>query len=103
ASIREKVVYGASHLLQWEMIKWMMAHGAEVYDLCGTPPSDRIHDPTHPFAGLARFKTSFNKHVTDYVGCYNLPVKPLRYKLWKTIVERAVLRLHRLRNHTEWY
>lgn len=103
ASVREKVVYGASHLLQWEMIKWMKAHGALRYDLCGTPPSDRIHDPEHPFAGLARFKTSFNKHVTDYVGCYNLPVKSFRYKLWRTIVERIVLRLHRMRAGTEWY
>lgn len=103
ASVREKVVYGASHLLQWEMIKWMKTHGALRYDLCGTPPSDRIHDPTHHFAGLARFKTSFNKHVTDYVGCYNLPVRLLRYMLWTTVVERVVLRLHRLRAGTEWY
>ena len=103
ASIRQKVVYGASHLLQWEMIKWMKEHGATVYDLCGTPPSDQIHNPDHPFAGLARFKTSFNKTVTDYVGCYNLPVKPGAYKLWSTIVERLVLRWHRLRAGTEWY
>lgn len=102
-SVRTRPVYGASHLLQWEMIKWMKQHGALVYDLCGTPPSDQIHNPEHHFAGLARFKTSFNKHVTDYVGCYNLPVRSLRYKLWSTIVERIVLRLHSMRQHTEWY
>lgn len=102
-SVRERPVYGSSHLLQWEMMRWMKKHGALSYDLCGTPPSDRIHDPEHHFAGLARFKTSFNKHVTDYVGGYNLPVKSLQYKLWTMIVERVVLRLHNLRTHTEWY
>ena len=103
ASIRQRMVYGASHLLQWEMIRWMKAHGARIYDLCGTPPSEAIRDLNHHFAGLARFKTSFNKHVTDYVGCYNLPVKKTQYDLWTKIVERVVLRLHNMRTHTEWY
>lgn len=102
-SIRKRTVYGASHLLQWEMMRWMKAHGATSYDLCGTPPSEAIHDPNHHFAGLARFKTSFNKHVTDYVGCYNLPVKKMQYDLWQNIVERVVLRLHNMQHHTEWY
>lgn len=102
-SIRQRTVYGASHLLQWEMIKWMKVHGAVSYDLCGTPPSDQIHNPNHHFAGLARFKTSFNKHVTDYIGCYNLPVKRMRYVAWKKLIERVVLRIHAARHHTEWY
>ena len=103
ASIRERTAYGSSHLLQWEMIKWMKAHGAKVYDLCGTPPSEEIRNPDHHFAGLARFKTSFNKTVTDYVGCYNLPVSSGAYKAWTSVVERIVLRVHRQRFHTEWY
>lgn len=102
-SVRERPVYGSSHLLQWEMMQWMKAHGAESYDLCGTPPSDQIHNPDHHFAGLARFKTSFNKHVTDYVGCYNLPINSFAYTIWAKIGERIVLRLHSQRHHTEWY
>lgn len=102
-SVRERTAYGASHLLQWRMIEWMKSQGAEVYDLCGTPPSESIKDPNHAFSGLARFKTSFNKTVTDYVGCYSLPVKTFGYKLWSTVVERVVLRLHRKLHHTEWY
>ena len=102
-SVRDRTAYGASHLLQWRMMEWMKEHGATLYDLCGTPPSESIKDPAHPFSGLARFKTSFNKTVTDYVGCYNLLVKPLQYWHWKTIIERVVLRLHRQRHQTEWY
>lgn len=93
ASLREKTTYGASHLLQWEIMKWMKARGVESYDLCGTTHSSRINDESHNFYGVGRFKTSFNKTVTDYVGCYDLPVRPLAYRLWQLIIKRVVISL----------
>lgn len=103
ASVRERTAYGASHLLQWEIIQWMKTKGVTSYDLCGTPPSDRILDESHPHYGLGRFKTSFNKEVTDYVGAYDLPIRPLTYRIWSLIGERLVLRLSRALKHEYWY
>lgn len=103
ASIREKVVYGASHLLQWEVMKWAKEHGSKVHDLCGAPPSDRINDETHPHYGIGRFKTSFNKQVTDYVGAYDIVVRPAQYTMWTKFVERAVKSLWWRKHHESWY
>ena len=103
ASVRERTAYGASHLLQWKVIEWAKSHGSVVHDLCGAPPSDQINNPDHPHYGIGRFKTSFNKTVTDYVGCYDLAVNPGVYKLWAKIGERFVLRLHRLLHRENWY
>lgn len=103
ASVRERTAYGASHLLQWEIIKWMKDHNVTSYDLCGTPSSDQILDESHPHYGLGRFKTSFNKEVTDYVGAYDLPILPLAYRIWSSVGERIVIRLNRAIKHEYWY
>jgi len=103
ASVRERPVYGASHLLQWHVIKWMKKKGVTIHDLCGAPPSDQINNTNHPHYGIGRFKTSFNKEVTDYVGAYDLVIKPLPYVVWEKIGERLVLRVHRQLHHESWY
>lgn len=103
ASIRKRTAYGASHLLQWEMMKWMKDQGVTRYDLCGVPPSDKLEDTSHYLHGVGRFKTSFNKSVTDFIGAYELPVNELKFMLWKSVVERIVLRLHRKLHRQEWY
>ncbi|MFI5212819.1 MAG: lipid II:glycine glycyltransferase FemX, partial [Candidatus Saccharimonadales bacterium] len=103
ASVRERPVYGASHLLQWRVIEWAKARGAIVHDFCGAPPSDQINNPDHPHYGIGRFKTSFNKEVTDYVGAYDLIIRPLQYRVWSTVGERVVIRLHTQRHHENWY
>jgi len=101
--MRAKTVYGASHLLQWEVIKWMKDRGVESYDLCGAPHSSRIDDATGSFYGIGRFKTSFNKHVTDYVGCYDMVVRPQAYKLWQRIGQRVTISLHYRLKHDQWF
>ena len=103
ASIRERTAYGASHLLQWEVITWAKENGATVHDLCGTPSSDAINDETHKWYGVGRFKTSFNKHVTDYVGAYDIVVSPRAYKLWMSFGERAVKSLEWRLHRRIWY
>jgi lipid II:glycine glycyltransferase (peptidoglycan interpeptide bridge formation enzyme) len=102
-SIRERTVYGASHLLQWRMIEWMKSKGVKLYDFSGAPPSDQIKNPDHPHYGIGRFKTSFNKEVTDYIGAYDIIIKPTQYKIWAKIGERLVLRIHRKLRHESWY
>ena len=103
ASTRQRTVYGASHLLQWEVIKWAHENGSKLHDLCGAPPSDQIKNPDHPHYGIGQFKTSFNKTVTDYVGAYDFVIKPLSYKVWTKIGERLALRLHHTRHHESYY
>lgn len=103
ASVRERTVYGASHLLQWHVIQWAKENGSVVHDLCGAPPSDQIKNPDHPHYGIGRFKTSFNKEVTDYVGAYDLPVRPLQYKLWQRFGEKIALRLYSYQHNESYY
>jgi len=103
ASMRAKTVYGASHLLQWEVITWMKAHGVESYDLCGAPHSSKVNDEAGPFYGIGRFKTSFNKHITDYVGCYDIIVRPHTYKIWQKIGQRFVVSFNYRLRHDQWF
>lgn len=103
ASVRERTVYGASHLLQWHVITWMKSKGVTIHDLCGAPPSDQIKNPDHPHYGIGRFKTSFNKEVTDYVGTFDIVIKPLQYKLWAKLGERVMLRVHNKLHHESYY
>jgi len=102
ASLREKIVYGASHLLQWEVIKWMKEQGVTSYDLCGSPHSTEINDTNNPFHGIGRFKTRFNKHVTDYVGCYDIIIRPRAYKLWQSYGQRIATSLSWRLKRQQW-
>lgn len=103
ASIRQRTAYGASHLLQWEVIKWAKEHGALQHNLYGAPPSDKIGDESHPYYGVGRFKTSFNKQVTDYIGAYDIVVRPRQYALWTKFGERAAKSLWWRAHHESWY
>lgn len=103
ASVRDRTAYGASHLLQWEIIQWMKRHDVTSYDLCGSPHSSQILDLENPFYGIGRFKTSFSKTVTDYVGAYDLVTKPLQYAIWRRVGQRLTLSWHYRTHHENWY
>lgn len=92
ASIRDKSAYGASHALQWEVLRWANERGATVHDLCGAPPAARADDAEHPLHGVGRFKRSFAPDITDYVGAFDLPLKPRAYAFWVRIGDRIVRR-----------
>lgn len=93
ASLRQRPVAGASQRLQYEAMCWAASQGATTYDMCGTPHSTKVDDPTDPFHGLGEFKRGFNKHVTDYVGAWDLPLRPLRYQAWEKVGHRVLGRL----------
>lgn len=103
ASIRKRTAYGASHLLQWEVIKWMKKKGVIIHDLCGAPPVASIKDTAHPHYGLGVFKTSFNKEVTEYVGAYEVPVQPLKSRLWTKFFEKLIRRIYYKMQHESYY
>jgi lipid II:glycine glycyltransferase (peptidoglycan interpeptide bridge formation enzyme) len=90
-SVREHTDLQPPYALHWFIMRWLKQRGVAEYDLHGTPPAASAADPNHPLAGLAKFKTGFNPdHVIDYVGVYDLPLKPLRYRLWQSFGERLV-------------
>ena len=96
--------YGDSHLVQWTAITELKEDfGIEQYDFCGTPPSDQLKNKEHPHHGLGLFKTSFSKTVTDFVGCYDLVLDPLRYKIWNTIGERVARQIYWRRHQQPFY
>jgi lipid II:glycine glycyltransferase (peptidoglycan interpeptide bridge formation enzyme) len=103
ASIRERVVYGASHLLQWHVIKWAKENGSKLHDLCGSPPSDEIKNSKHRHYGIGLFKTAFNKNVVDYIGCYDYIINPFKYKLWLSFAEKIAIRLYYYKHHDSYY
>lgn len=103
ASVRDKQVYGASHLLQWEIIRWMKNRGCLQHDLCGAPPSDQASNPNHPYYGIGLFKTSFNKQITDYIGAFDLPLHRFKYWLWVKAGERLTLRRYYKKYKQSWY
>lgn len=103
ASLRVDGAYGVTHLLQWHVMQWAKDKGSLAHDLCGTPASDQIDNPEHPHYGIGRFKTSFNKEVTDYIGVYDLVVKPRQYGLWTRFGERVTKSLWWRKYHESWY
>ena len=102
-SDRNHAIRGATALLEVEVIKKLQNYGVKHYDLYGSPPADKIKDPTHPFYGFGKFKAGFNSNVTDYVGCQDLVVKPLIYKYWAKYGERLAQRKHRKIHGDRYY
>ncbi|SDQ54778.1 lipid II:glycine glycyltransferase FemX [Leucobacter chromiiresistens] len=93
ASMRAKTAYGASHALQWEVMRWANERGALVHDLCGAPPSDRADDREHPLFGVGQFKRSFSPQIVDYAGAFDLPLRPLAYRIWEVAGDRIARRV----------
>lgn len=63
------------------MILDAKASGLTSFDLYGIAPENQ---PNHPWAGFTRFKQSFGGHPVEYLGAWDLPLKPLRYQLYRT-------------------
>ena len=103
ASIRKRTAYGASHLLQWNVIEWAKSRGALVHDFCGSPPSDEINNAEHPHYGIGLFKLSFSKHVVDYIGCYDYVLSKTRYSGWTKLGERVHRHLYYKRTKDYYY
>lgn len=103
ASTRKRNAYGASHLLQWRVIEWAKSQGSILHDFCGSPPSDEIDNPDHKHYGIGLFKTAFNKTVTDYLGCYDYIIHPVKYNIWTKIGEKIANRIHYYKHHDSYF
>jgi len=103
ASTRDHSIRGASALLELSAINYLKEKGVKYYDLYGSPPSDQIKNPNHPYYGFGTFKLSFNPQVTDYIGCYDLIIKPFIYKNWRKFGERIAHRAYFSKHHDLYY
>jgi lipid II:glycine glycyltransferase (peptidoglycan interpeptide bridge formation enzyme) len=103
ASARGHTIRGASALLELEVIKYLKDKNITLYDLCGAPPSSQIKNPDHPYYGFGTFKAGFNSEVTDYIGCYDLPIKPIAYNIWHNHGEGVARRIFMHQYHDLYY
>ena len=103
ASTREFDVRGASALLEVETIKYLKEQGVEEYDFCGTPPSDQVKNQSHPYYGVGSFKAGFNSTVTDFIGCCDLEINPIRCMVWEKIGERIAHKIYYFQHHDLYY
>ena len=83
----------APYLLQWETIKWAKSKGATSYDLVAVPPKSELENEKHSQHGLYLFKRGFNEEVTEFVGCWDLPIHLQKFNLWHK-QEKNFLRLY---------
>ncbi|MGL4831238.1 MAG: lipid II:glycine glycyltransferase FemX [Propionibacteriaceae bacterium] len=103
ASVRERPVNGASHLLQWKVIEYMHEHGSLSHDLCGTPPSDQMDNKDHQYYGLGVFKSAFCPDVIDYVEAWEAPIAPVRYALYDRAVRRVQAKVQATGRGDGWH
>ena len=73
----------APYLLQWEAIKWAKSKGALSYDMVAVPPKSELENENHLQHGLYLFKRGFNEEVTEFVGCWDLPINQNKFRIWK--------------------
>lgn len=83
----------APYLVQWEVMRWCIERGINQYDLLGSPNRDKV-GTGDPKDGLYTFKSKFNPEITEFAGCYDLPLNgDWQYKVWRRLGERVAARL----------
>lgn len=70
----------APTLLLWEIAKWAKKKGLKHFDLWGAMgPKPDMNDPWY---GFHRFKQGFNPRLVEFMGSFDLVIKPLHYWLY---------------------
>ncbi|MGH3361387.1 MAG: lipid II:glycine glycyltransferase FemX [Nocardioides sp.] len=85
ASSTEKREVRGSNAIQWAMIQQARAAGAHVYDLRGI--TDTL-DGDDPHVGLIQFKVGTGGEAVEYVGEWDLPLRPLLYRAFDLYLKR---------------
>ena len=85
ASSTEKREVRGSNGVQWAMIRDALAAGADVYDLRGI--TDTL-DSDDPHLGLIQFKVGTGGEAVEYVGEWDLPLRPLLYRAFDLYMKR---------------
>lgn len=81
----------ASYAMQWETMRWLIGRGVTSYDLVGVPNPDEL-GIGNARQGLYVFKSKFNPEITEFIGCWDLPLSN-RYSFWLGYGERIAGKL----------
>jgi len=100
ASASEHREVMASNLMLWEAMRWGKTHGAKIFDLWGTPGPDP--KPTDPYYGFHRFKLGYGPKLIEFVGTYDLILKPFYYKLFN-VIDKLRWLLLKLKTKTNFF
>lgn len=73
----------ASHLLQWEAIRWAKAQNCKIYDFFGVPQACLQGNDDSTMVGLYHYKMGFGGYPVAYVNAYDYLIKRLHYYLWQ--------------------
>lgn len=76
ASIDEHRNLMPNYLLQWNMIKWAIESGCDIYDFRGVPGDT---DESNPMYGLYKFKVGFKGKFTEFIGMLDYVFNPFIY------------------------
>lgn len=85
ASSTAKREVRGSNALQWAMIRDAIAAGCDVYDLRGITPT---LDAGDSHVGLIQFKVGTGGRAVEYVGEWDLPLRPAIYKAFDLYMRR---------------
>ena len=90
--------------LRWKIAEHYANEGKrKTYNLMGvSPKSHRDAGRPHTLDGVTKFKQSFNPHISDSLGVFELPLDAKLYKRFKTL-EPWILRYYFRIKKEYWY
>jgi lipid II:glycine glycyltransferase (peptidoglycan interpeptide bridge formation enzyme) len=90
-----------NYALQWGMMRWARQHGITYYDMVGIPKRQDRNE-NDPYYGVYRFKTRFGGEEVDFLGCYDLSLKPAHAAAWYRL-DPLYYRLYQRLKHNVFY
>lgn len=82
ASTRQHREVMAPHALFWEAIKFGKKQGCHTFDMWGSLGPNP--DPKDPWYGFHRFKEGFGGQLIEFLGTYDLVIKPQLYSIYNS-------------------
>lgn len=70
----------ASNLMMWEAIKFGKKNGTKLFDMWGALGPNP--DPSDPWYGFHRFKQGYGANLVEFIGSFDLVIRPTLYKLY---------------------
>ena len=86
-----------NYLLQWEAVKYAKAAGCTHYDMWGAP--DEFNEADSLW-GVFRFKRGFQGEVVRTGGAWDLPLRPIQYRIYMHLLP-TILNTMRRRGKTK--
>jgi lipid II:glycine glycyltransferase (peptidoglycan interpeptide bridge formation enzyme) len=76
-----------AYQIQWEAMLWAKKQGCRVYDMWGAPDQFTKEDPMW---GVYRFKRGFGGKVSRTLGAWDIPIRPVLYRLYINLLPRLL-------------